>query len=57
MTNKQHLIMDSTGTFFGANDLEVLDPNIPEREFKHIMVLEGNEGIRALFDEVEGTIQ
>lgn len=26
-------------------------------EFKHIMVVEGNEGIRAIFEEVEGTIQ
>tara|TARA_R100001224_G_scaffold43723_1_gene25150 strand:+ start:181 stop:462 length:282 start_codon:yes stop_codon:yes gene_type:complete len=27
------------------------------KEFKHIMVVEGNEGIRALFEETEGTIQ
>ena len=27
------------------------------KEFKHTMVVEGNEGIQALFEEAEGTIQ
>tara|TARA_R110001583_G_C5590505_1_gene403700 strand:+ start:770 stop:1051 length:282 start_codon:yes stop_codon:yes gene_type:complete len=46
---------DELGNDVGGKMLEHVEDTLGE--FKHIMVLEGNEGIRALFDEVEGTIQ